>query len=168
MEHLFAITPEDMPRFAQLSVTVGMQPSFCCANVPARSHEWLSLEKSGATLAFSSDWPCSWPPNPLVGIQQAVTREVRRPVNMHGPAAGPAEYYLPEERVTVQQAVDAYTRGGAYAAFSDDRAGSLEPGKDADLAVLSQDIFAVPHESIGKTRVLMTMVGGKIVFTDVP
>jgi hypothetical protein len=87
---------------------------------------------------------------------------------MHGPAAGPAEYYLPEERVTVQQAVDAYTRGGAYAAFSDDRAGSLEPGKDADLAVLSQDIFAVPHESIGKTRVLMTMVGGKIVFTDVP
>ena len=164
MEHLFSIMPEDLPRFVQLSVIAGMQPSFCCANLPARSHEWQSLEKIGATLDFSSDWPCSWPPNPLAGIQEAVTREVRRPVNMHGPVTATAEYYLPEERVSVEQAVNAYTRGGAYAGFFDDRAGSLEPGKQADLVVLSQDIFAVPHDKIGSTRVLMTMAGGKIVF----
>jgi predicted amidohydrolase YtcJ len=102
----------------------------------------------------------------LAGIQEAVTREVRRPVNMHGPAASAAEYYLPEERVTVEQAVNAYTRGGAYAAFFDDRAGSLEPGKQADLVVLSQDIFTAAHETIGKTRVLMTMAGGRIVFNE--
>jgi predicted amidohydrolase YtcJ len=164
MEHLFAILPEDLPRFARLSVTAGMQPSFCCASLPSRSHEWQSLERDGAPLAFSSDWPCSWPPNPLAGIQEAVTREVRRPVNMHGPVSAAPEYYLPEERVSVEQAIDAYTRGGAHAAFFDDRAGSLEPGKQADLAVLSQDIFAVPPGRIGQTRVLLTISGGKIVF----
>ena len=164
MEHLFAIQPEDMSRFAILSVTAGMQPSFCCANLPTRSHEWHSLEKSGATLSFSSDWPCSWPPNPMAGIQQAVVREVRRPINMHGPAAGSPEYYLADERLTVEEAVNAYTRGGAYAGFFNNRAGSLEPGKQADLAVLSEDIFTVPHDRIGATRVLMTMAAGKIVF----
>jgi predicted amidohydrolase YtcJ len=94
----------------------------------------------GATLAFSSDWPCTWPPDPFVGIQEAVTREVRRlPADTK---RGTPEYNLPEERITVEQAVRAYTRASAYARFSEDRLGSLEPGKEADLVVLSQDIFA--------------------------
>ena len=72
----------------------------------------------------------------------------------------------PGERLTVEQAVDAYTRAGAYAQFSDGYIGTLEAGKEADLAVLSQDIFAVRPEAIGNTQAVMTMVGGKIVFSE--
>jgi len=73
-----------------------------------------------------------------------------------------------DERISVLQAVDAYTRGSAYAAFADDRVGSLAVGKLADFAVLSQDIFSVAPESIGKTQVVMTVVGGRIVYGAAP
>lgn len=73
--------------------------------------------------------------------------------------------YLPEERISVEDAVRAFTQGSAYATFADTRVGTLEVGKLADLAVLSQDIFAVSPLSIGKTRVTMTLVGGKVVYT---
>ena len=80
-----------------------------------------------------------------------------------GGAVATGAVYVPEERISVADAVRAYTQGSAYAAFSDARVGTLEVGKLADLAVLSQDIFSVPLETIGKTRVVTTMVGGKIV-----
>jgi predicted amidohydrolase YtcJ len=186
MEHADILTAEALPRFAKLSVLVSMQPSFCCSDVGANfdpqdktpTDRWQSLQYSGATLAFGSDWPCTWPPDPFVSIQEAVTRQVWRSAATSAivggvfDGAGQAgsvptlESYVPDERITVEQAVNAYTRGSAYARFSDDRIGTLEPGKEADLAVLSQDIFAVPHDQIGKTRVLMTMVGGKVVFTE--
>ena len=70
--------------------------------------------------------------------------------------------------ITVEDAVRAYTQGSAYAAFAESRVGTLEAGKLADLAVLSQDIFAASHERIGATRVTMTMVGGKVVYTAPP
>jgi predicted amidohydrolase YtcJ len=72
---------------------------------------------------------------------------------------------VPEERIKVESAVRAYTYGSAYAARREDRVGTLEAGKFADLAVLSQDIFSVAPETIGKTQVTMTLVGGKIVYT---
>jgi len=169
MEHVFNIETEDMPRFSKLSTIVGMQPAFCCGGFAGdRSNEFGSVEKSGALLSFSSDWPCSWPPDPLAGIQQALMREVRRPVTMHGVAPTPPEYNAPEQRITVEQAVAAYTKAGAYAEFAENRVGTLEAGKEADLAVLSQDIFRIRPEEIGKTHVLMTMVGGKVVFTEQP
>jgi predicted amidohydrolase YtcJ len=184
IEHADLIDAVDMPRFAELSVIADMQPTFCCAEEGASfdpanaipSDRWQSLERGGATLAFSSDWPCTWPPSPFVSIQQAVTRQVWRSpdtVNIPGvPLDGAAQggavatgaIYVPEERITVEDAVRAYTHGSAYAAFSDDRVGTLEVGKLADLAVLSQDIFRADPLAIGKTRVTMTMVGGKIVF----
>jgi predicted amidohydrolase YtcJ len=74
--------------------------------------------------------------------------------------------YVPEESITVEQAVKAYTLGSAYARFSEDRLGTLETGKEADLAVLSQDIFSVPAGELAKTHAVMTMVGGKIVFNE--
>ena len=73
--------------------------------------------------------------------------------------------YVPEESITVEQAVNAYTLGSAYARFSENQLGTLVPGKEADLAVLSQDIFSVPAGEIAKTHVVMTVVGGKVVFT---
>jgi predicted amidohydrolase YtcJ len=186
MEHADILTGKDLPRFAKLSVLVSMQPSFCCGDIGSnfdpqdktQTDRWQTLQQSGATLAFGSDWPCTWPPDPFVGIQQAVSRQVWRSAATSAivggvfDGAGQAgsvptlESYVPDERINVEQAVAAYTRGSAYARFSDDRLGTLELGKEADLAVLSQDIFAVPRDEIGKTRVLLTIVGGKVVFTD--
>jgi len=165
MEHLFNIQPEDIPQFAKLSTIVGMQPAFCCGGFSGNSsNQFGSIEKNGGMLSFSSDWPCSFPPDPYAGIQQAVMREVRRPVTMHGPTLGTPEFNAPEERISVEQALTAYTKTGAYASFAENQTGTLEVGKLADLAELSQDIFSVAHDKIGQTHVVMTMVGGKVVF----
>ncbi len=188
IEHADLIDTADIPRFAKLSVVADMQPAFCCAEgggsfdpaKPIASDRWQSLVESGATLAFSSDWPCSWPPSPFVSIQAAATRQAWSSADTGGIAGVPLDgaaqggakltgkLYLPEERISVLQAVDAFTRGSAYAAFADDRVGSLAVGKLADFAVLSQDIFSVAPESIGKTQVVMTVVGGRIVYGAAP
>jgi predicted amidohydrolase YtcJ len=184
IEHADLVDAEDIPRFAKLSVIADMQPTFCCGEeglnldptdmVP--SDRWHSLQQSGAVLAFSSDWPCTWPPDPFVSIQETATRQIWRSADtaniagetLDGAANGGAsltgKVYVPEERISVADAVRAYTQGSAFAAFSDKQVGTLEIGKLADLVVLSQDIFAVTPESIGQTRVLTTMVGGKIVY----
>jgi predicted amidohydrolase YtcJ len=188
IEHADLVDAVDLPRFARLSVIADMQPSFCCgddgANVdPADevpSDRWHSLQQSGAVLAFSSDWPCTWPPSPFVSIQETATRQVWKSADtaniagepLDGAAQGGAvatgAIYVPEERITVTDAVRAYTQGSAFAAFSDKQVGTLEVGKLADLVVLSQDIFSAPLETIGKTRVVTTMVGGKIVYSAAP
>jgi len=185
IEHADLVDAVDLPRFARLSVIADMQPSFCCGDdggnydpaddVP--SDRWQTLQQSGAVLAFSSDWPCTWPPDPFVSIQQAVTRQIWKSADTANVAGEPMDgagqagarptgaVYVPEERITVADAVRAFTHGSAFAAFSDSEVGTLEAGKLADLAVLSQDIFSVPPETIGRTRVVTTMVGGKIVYS---
>ncbi len=188
IEHADLIDAADVPRFAALGVIPDMQPTFCCGDDggnfdPAEqipSDRWQSLEQSGATLAFSSDWPCTWPPDPFVSIQQATTRQIWKSADtanvagepMDGAAQGGAvttgAVYVPAERITVEAALRAYTWGSAYAAFAETRVGTLEVGKLADLAVLSQDIFAARPEDIGKTRVTLTLVGGKTVYTRSP
>jgi len=185
IEHADLIDAVDLPRFAELGVIADMQPTFCCGEIggnfdPAAqipSDRWRSLEQSGATLAFSSDWPCTWPPDPFVSIQQAATRQVWKSPDTanvaggsvdgaaQGGAIATAARYVPEERIKVEEAVRAYTFGSAYAAFAETRVGTLEVGKLADLAVLSQDIFAADPETISKTRVTMTLVGGKTVYS---
>jgi predicted amidohydrolase YtcJ len=188
IEHADLVDAADLPRFARLSVIADMQPSFCCGDdggnfdpaddVP--SDRWHSLLQSGAVVAFSSDWPCTWPPDPFVSIQQTATRQVWKSADTANVAGEPLDgagqggavvtgaVYVPDERITVMDAVRAYTQGSAFAAFAEDRVGTLEVGKLADLAVLSQDIFSAPPESIGKTRVVTTMVGGKIVYAAAP
>jgi predicted amidohydrolase YtcJ len=184
VEHADLIEAADLPRFAALGVVADMQPTFCCGEDGANfdpanqipSDRWQSLEQSGATLAFSSDWPCTWPPDPFVSMQQAVTRQIWRSADTANVAGEPVDgaaqagavptgtLYVPEERISVEDAVRAFTQGSAYATFADTRVGTLEVGKLADLAVLSQDIFAVSPLSIGKIRVTMTLVGGKVVY----
>jgi predicted amidohydrolase YtcJ len=166
MEHADFLNPEDVPRFHQLSVIASMQPGFCCnAGELGRTKidTWNSLLKAGAMVTFSSDWPCTWPPDPLAAIEETATREVLREITPHGPV-GKIQYDQPGERLSIEQSVLAYTRDAAYANFAEKSAGTLEPGKFADLAVLSRDIFSAKPEDIGKTRVTMTMVGGKTVF----
>jgi predicted amidohydrolase YtcJ len=184
MEHAEIFPAEDLPRFAKLSVVVSTQPSFCCSDIGSNfdpqdkipTDRWRSLEQSGVTLAFGSDWPCTWPPDPFVGIQQVVRRTIWHSAASsailggvfdgggQGGAVPTNSAYVPDESITVEQAVKAYTLGSANARFSEDRLGTLENGKEADLAVLSQDIFSSAPGDISKTRVLMTMVGGKVVF----
>ncbi|PYX52526.1 MAG: hypothetical protein DMG79_00425 [Acidobacteria bacterium] len=186
IEHADFLPAQDIPRAAKYSMIASMQPSFCCnengANYDPKDRtttdRWQSIEKSGTRLAFGSDWPCIWPPDPFVAIQEAVTRQIWRPASGNDFPGGVFDgagqsgnvpvksAYTPEERLTVEQAVNAYTQGSAYARFSEDRLGTLEAGKEADLTVLSQDIFSVDHEQIGNTKVLTTMVAGKVVFTQ--
>ena len=187
LEHADFVPAQDIPRMAKLSLIASMQPTFCCdengSNYDPRDRtatdRWQSMEKSGVKLAFGSDWPCTWPPNPLVAIQEAVTRTIWRPAKGgkdfpggvfdgagQGGTVPTKDSYVPEERLTVEQAVNAYTQGSAYARFSDDRTGTLEAGKEADLAVLSQDIFSAKPEEIAEARVVITMVGGKVVFRE--
>jgi predicted amidohydrolase YtcJ len=186
IEHADLVDAADLPRFKELGVIADMQPTFCCGDDGANfdpaesipSDRWRSLEDDGAVLAFSSDWPCTWPPDPFVSMQQTVTRKVWKSeytANVAGqPLDGAAQggarptgaIYVPAERIEVGDALRAYTRGSAYAAREEDRLGTLEPGKFADLAVLSQDIFSVSPDTVGKTRVTMTMVGGQVVYTE--
>jgi len=185
IEHGDFLPATDIPRVAELSIITSMQPSFCCddngSNYDPKDRtttdRWQSLEKSRARLAFGSDWPCTWPPDPFTAIQEAVTRQIWKPgTGSEFPGgvfdgAGQAGYivtsdaYTPEERLTVEQAVNAYTQGSAYARFSEDKLGTLEVGKEADLAVLSQDIFSIKPEEISKTKVLTTMAAGKVVYS---
>jgi predicted amidohydrolase YtcJ len=186
MEHAEIFPPEDLPRFAKLSVLISTQPSFCCSEIGSNfdprdktpTDRWHSLEQSGATLAFGSDWPCTWPPDPFVAVQQAVRRTIWHSAAAsamiggafdgagQGGAVPTLSAYVPEESITVEQAVKAYTLGSAYARFSEDRLGTLENRKEADLTVLSQDIFSAAPAEVSKTHVIMTMVGGKIVFSE--
>jgi predicted amidohydrolase YtcJ len=185
IEHGDFLPEADIPRVAKLSAITSMQASFCCdengSNYDPKDRtttdRWQSLEKSGARLAFGSDWPCIWPPDPFIAIQEAVTRQIWKPATGSEfpggifDGAGQAGYmvttdvYTPGERLTVEQAVNAYTQGSAYARFAEDKLGTLEAGKEADLAVLSQDIFSVKPADISKTKVLTTMVAGKVVYS---
>jgi predicted amidohydrolase YtcJ len=122
----------------------------------AGAYAWKSLLDLGTALCFGSDCPVE-SPDPLAGIHAAVTR--RRADGSPGP-----EGWRPEQRVSVEQAVRAYTLGAAFAAGRENETGSITPGKWADLVVLDRDIFSIdPHEIRG-AKVVMTMVGGRRVY----
>jgi predicted amidohydrolase YtcJ len=166
IEHAQHLHPEDIARFGQLHVIASMQPYHAIDDGrwaeallgPQRiktSYAWKSLLDAGATLAFGSDWPVA-PLDPVMGIYAAVTRRTLDGKNPNG--------WVPEQRITVAQAVDAYTMGSAYAEHQEKVKGSIQPGKLADLVVLSDDIFTIPPESIAHTKVDMTIFDGKIVY----
>ena len=117
------------------------------------TYAFNSLEKAGVLLAFGSDWFVS--PSPLTGIY-AMAQGSLDNKNPQG--------WIPEQKITVEQALKAYTSGGAYAAFEEKIKGTLEPGKLADFVILDQDLFKVAPEKIGDVKVVATYVGGKKVF----
>jgi len=171
IEHIETISPSDIPRFGVLGVIASMQPyhaypepnleSVWARNIGPervrRAFAWNSLARAGARLAFGSDWPVVTL-DPMVGIRNAVLRQ-----NNEGQ---PKEGWVPEERVTLEQAVAAYTINGAYASFEEDLKGSIKNGKLADLVVLSRDLFTIPPQEIHKTKTLLTMVGGRTIYRD--
>jgi hypothetical protein len=166
IEHAQHLTAADIPRFAQLHVIASMQPYHAIddgrwaqkrlgSDRIHYAYDFRSLLDSGATLAFGSDWPVA-PLQPLMGIYAAVTRRTLDNLNPNG--------WIPEQKITVAQAVHAYTVGSAYAQFDDKIKGSLERGKRADLAVLSQDIFHIDPVQIQNTRVDLTIFDGRIIY----
>ena len=163
VEHVQMLDPADMGRLAAHHLVASMQPIHATSDMRMVDRHWgprgrnafafRSLWQSNARLAFGSDAPVE-SFDPLLGIHAAVTR--RRLDGSPG-----AEGWYPEERLTVMQAVDAYTRGPAAAAGVAHKMGTLTPGKLADLVVLDQDIFGIDPMAIPDTQVLGTMVGGR-------
>ncbi|MGH9814034.1 MAG: amidohydrolase family protein, partial [Candidatus Acidiferrales bacterium] len=150
----------------ELGVVASMQPAHLLAEIrwtrtllgPEREPEAYavnSLLKAGAVVALGTDYPVENIP-PLRGLYAAVAREFE--------AGGPAGGWQPQEKINLEQALRAYTWGSAYAEFSEARKGTLTPGKFADLVVLSKDITRLPARELLSTEVLLTMVGGRIVY----
>lgn len=168
IEHAQVLHPDDIARFARFNVIASMQPIHCTQDMKladkhwgARSrfaYAWSSLLSSGARLAFGSDAPVETP-DVLQGLYAATTR--CRADGYPGP-----EGWYPEECLSVQEAVYAYTAGAAYSSGEEAIKGSLAPGKLADLAVLSNDIFAGAPDEILGTTVVATMVNGEFVYEN--
>ena len=166
IEHAQHLRAQDFARFAKLGVIASMQPYHAIddgrwaekrlgVDRVRRSYAWHSMLDAGAPLAFGSDWPVA-PLSPILGIYAAVTRATLDGQHSEG--------WYPEQRLSVAEALRAYTMGSAYAAFQENEKGSVTPGKLADVVVLSDDLFTIAPARIKDVRVTMTVVGGKIVY----
>ena len=169
IEHIETISEQDIPRFGKLGVIASFQPlhaypdddtlKIWARNAgPERAQRawvWHSIESTGGHLAFGSDWPVVTL-NPWYGVQNALTRQTRE--------GDPPGGFVPHERISLKDAIKGYTLGAAYAGRRENTEGSIEPGKVADLIVLSQDLFKIEPNQIANTEVLLTMVGGKVVY----
>jgi predicted amidohydrolase YtcJ len=165
IEHAQHLRPEDIPRFAQLHVIASVQPYHAIDDGrwaekrighkrAETTYAFRSLLDAGTVLAFGSDWFVA-PINPLVGIYAATTRRTLDGKNPDG--------WFPDQKITVKQAVHAYTVGSAFAESQDDIKGSITPGKLADFTVLSADIFAIDPVQIEAVKPVLTVLGGEVV-----
>lgn len=168
IEHAQHLRAEDIPRFARSGVIASMQPYHAIddgrwaekrigAKRVKGTYAFRSLLDAGVALAFGSDWFVA-PIDPILGIYAAVTRRT-----LDGKQPGG---WVPEQRIRVDEAIRAYTMGSAHASFEEAQKGSLEVGKLADLAVLSEDLLTIQPEHIEKVRVMMTVMDGKIVYQE--
>jgi hypothetical protein len=166
IEHAQVVRPEDRRRFRATGAIASIQPSHCIDDMrwaerrigPDRckiAYNVKSFADAGVPVAFGTDWYVE-PLNPMVGLYAAVTRQF--------PDGTPAEGWCPEERITLDRAVEYYTLGSAYAEFAEERKGSLTKGKLADMVLLSKDIFVIPPPEILSVTPLYTIVGGQVVF----
>ena len=166
LEHVQVLHPDDLNRLAELDVIASMQPIHATQDMSnvdkfwgkrgRYSYAFRTLLESGATLAFGSDAPVETP-NPFIGIHAAVTR--RRADGSPG-----SEGWYPEQRLTVAEAVEAYTLGAAYAESLENVMGSISPGKYADFIVPDRDIFTCDPMALKDVTVEMTVVGGELVY----
>jgi predicted amidohydrolase YtcJ len=173
IEHIESVSTADIPRFGKLRVIASMQPLHSYPNNDtldvwarnigperaSRAWVWKSIANDGGQLAFGSDWPVVTL-NPFKGIQTAVTRQTSE--------GSPNDGFVPSQRLSVAEAIRGYTLGAAFAGFREKTEGSLEPGKLADLIILSQNLFQIDPHTIDKTKVLTTVVGGRVVFQSKP
>jgi hypothetical protein len=167
IEHAQHLRADDIPRFGGIPVIPSMQPYHAIDDgrwLERRigreriktTYAFRDLIDSGAKLAFGSDWTVA-PLDPLHGVYAAVTR---RTLDGKNPAG-----WVPEQKVTVAEALRAYTAGNAYALFAERKWGMIAPGYYADLVVLDRDLFRIAPESIPEARVMYTIVGGRVVYS---
>lgn len=168
VEHAQHLLPQDMERMGKLGIIASVQPFHAIDDgrwAEKRigkercrfAYAFRSLLDKGVLLACGSDWTVA-PLNPLSGIYAAVTRRTTDGKNPQG--------WYPEEKISVEEAVRAYTLNGAYAEFAEEVKGSIEKGKLADLVVLERNIFSVPPEEIKDVGVKITILGGRIIYRE--
>ena len=166
VEHAQHLRRQDIGRIARLGIIASMQPYHAVDDGrwaekrigPERiktTYAFRSLIDAGARLAFGSDWTVA-PLDPLQGIYAAVTRRTWDGKNPGG--------WVPEQKITVEEALRAYTGGDAYGVFAEQKRGKLAPGYLADITVIDRDLTRIPPETIEKARILLTVVGGKVVY----
>jgi predicted amidohydrolase YtcJ len=170
IEHAQVVDPTDIPRIGRGGMIASMQPTHQTSdrlmaekrlgpNRLAGAYAWQSMLKSGARLAFGSDFPVE-SPNPFPGLAAAISRQ-----DVDGQPPGG---WTPSERLTFAQALNAFTRGAAYASFAEDKVGSLEPGKWADFILIDRDPTKVDPQQLARTQVLETWIAGKKVWERTP
>jgi len=166
IEHAQHVRPEDFARFAQLGVIASMQPYHAIDDGrwaekrigherAKSSYAWRTFLDHGVRLAFGSDWTVA-PLNPMTGLYAAVTRATLEGKNPGG--------WFPEQKLTLEQAIQAYTMGSAFAEFREKEKGSLAPGKLADVVLLDSDLFSMAAGKIKDVAARCTIVGGKVVY----
>ncbi len=170
IEHSQVIAPGDFARFSELGVIASMQPVHESTDMrwasdrigPERSkgaYAWNSFRKQGVRLAFGTDYAVE-PMNPMLGLYACVTREL--------PGGGPPGGWIPGEKISLETCLEGYTQGSAYAEFEENNKGQIVPGKLADIVVLSADVTQIAPARIPATEVIMTFVGGKLVYEKMP
>jgi predicted amidohydrolase YtcJ len=168
IEHSQVVDPRDIPRYKTLGIIASMQPSHLLTDMnwaPARlgpqrsryAYGWKAFLEAGVPLAFGTDYPVE-PITPFRGIYAGVTRR-----NEAG-----TDSYFPQDRLTMDEVLLAYTQGSAYAEFAEGFKGELVPGYVADFVVLDRDLTKVPAAEILKTQVLRTVVDGRTVYEATP
>ncbi len=168
IEHAQVVAPEDLARFAKLKVIASMQPSHETTDMrwaeqrlgPERSkgaYAWATLLKSGARLAFGTDYPVEVI-SPMRGLYACVTREL--------PDGGPTGGWQPQEKISLEDCIRAYTSGSAYAQFEEGKKGELKIGEYADFIILSGDLTKIPPQQYATVTVLRTVAGGRTVFSQ--
>jgi len=166
IEHAQHLRPEDFARFAHLGVIASVQPYHAIDDGrwaekrigherAKTTYAFRTLLEHGVRLAFGSDWTVA-PLNPMLGLYAAVTRATLDGRNPGG--------WFPEQKLTLEEAIQAYTMGSAFAEFREKEKGSITPGKLADIVVLDSDLFSVVPEKIKDSAVRITIVGGKVVY----
>ncbi|MDQ3816687.1 MAG: amidohydrolase family protein, partial [Acidobacteriota bacterium] len=166
IEHAQHLRPQDIPRFARNHVIASMQPYHAIDDGrwaekrigrerAKTTYAFRSLLDAGVVLAFGTDWTVA-PLNPMLGLYAATTRRTLDGKHPEG--------WVPEQKITVEEAVRAYTVGSAFAEFTDDVKGTITPGKLADLVILSRDIFRIDPVEIEKVRAVMTIMDGRVVY----
>ena len=169
VEHIETISPQDVGRFASLSVMASMEPNHAQPSTgegvwekaigPQRlpySFAWSTLISNGAHLVFSSDWPAAFSIDPMRGLHIAVTRT--------NPDGYPEGGWVPEQKIRLDQALKAYTYSGAYSSFEEAKKGLIAPGFLADIIVYSKDLFLIDPTKINDAKIILTVFDGKIIY----
>jgi len=169
IEHAQVLHNDDIPRFAALGVMASMQPTHCITDkrfaekrIGTRrckgAYAWRRLLDAGAAVAFGTDYPVE-PINPLEGLYAAVTRKDR--------AGEPGDGWFPDQKLSMEKAIELYTLGSAYAEFMEDCKGMIKEGYLGDVVIFNKDLMTIPHDQIMSAKVDYTIIGGKVVYKRV-